>query len=456
MANVKISGAAVPFALPTGTPNGTEVYPADSTVGGTLNTYGMAVAALFGASAVSYATSLGLTFSGAGPSITAGTGTTGLTINTPSDNQLVLNSATGTYSTLAFQHASALEAEIYWDHTGNNLFVGTGIASSTMKFATNGYVQAFGANANQTFIVGKGTGFSSVYETGARAVLQLNGQTAGSSLLDFAINGTSQSYLYSFAGELRALSIAGSLTFYPNSALGMTIASGGVVTAAGSIGVSGGSAPVIGSAPHSYGSMTLSGSLGTYSGIQFTSAFGTQGRTLMVSNSAALQGFYDSNAGAWDWYFSGGALTVGTVPGASVTGTVANATTAATVSTTVASAAVGTTQAVATNNTTIATTAFAHLAAGGTTTPAVSLAANGSCTFPSGLQLRWGFIAAAGDPKTVTFATAFTTGCYAVVGSCSNTSGGNGFEIDSTGGITATNFQCFTGGAAAYYFAVGH
>jgi hypothetical protein len=49
MANVKISGFPVPFALPPGTPNGTEVFAADQTVGGVLSTVSVTVAALFGA-----------------------------------------------------------------------------------------------------------------------------------------------------------------------------------------------------------------------------------------------------------------------------------------------------------------------------------------------------------------------------------------------------------------------
>ena len=80
-----------------------------------------------------------------------------------------------------------------------------------------------------------------------------------------------------------------------------------------------GGTAVLNSAPHTYGTISMSGATGGYSGIQFTSAYGTQGRTLMVSDTAAIQGFYDSNASAWDWYFNAGVLTVGTVPAAQVT-----------------------------------------------------------------------------------------------------------------------------------------
>lgn len=48
MANIKISGAPYPFALQIGTPNGTEVFAADQTVGGKLQTVSLTVAKLFG------------------------------------------------------------------------------------------------------------------------------------------------------------------------------------------------------------------------------------------------------------------------------------------------------------------------------------------------------------------------------------------------------------------------
>jgi hypothetical protein len=74
----------------------------------------------------------------------------------------------------------------------------------------------------------------------------------------------------------------------------------------------------------SYGAISIAGSNGTYSGIDFADP----SVTLMVRNSDGLSGMYKNN-NAWIWYFDGsGVLTVGTVPGGSVSGTVASATNA--------------------------------------------------------------------------------------------------------------------------------
>jgi hypothetical protein len=70
----------------------------------------------------------------------------------------------------------------------------------------------------------------------------------------------------------------------------------------------GGSGSTINATPHNYGSLLMTGNQGGYAGIQFFGGFGAQGRTLMVNGTSALQGFYDSNAGAWDWYIAAGAI----------------------------------------------------------------------------------------------------------------------------------------------------
>jgi hypothetical protein len=72
---IKISGLPYPFALNTGTPNGSEVIPADQTNSGVLSTFGMTTAQLFGASTngLTYPTggiSLSYSSTGAAVSIT--------------------------------------------------------------------------------------------------------------------------------------------------------------------------------------------------------------------------------------------------------------------------------------------------------------------------------------------------------------------------------------------------
>lgn len=62
----------------------------------------------------------------------------------------------------------------------------------------------------------------------------------------------------------------------------------------------------------SYGSISVSGSLGSYAGIDFT----TSNATLMIG--AAISGVYRNNS-TWDWYFNAGVLTVGSVPWARLT-----------------------------------------------------------------------------------------------------------------------------------------
>jgi hypothetical protein len=108
--------------------------------------------------------------------------------------------------------------------------------------------------------------------------------------------------------------------------------------------------------PTNYGSLAVGGSSGGYAGIQFTSTIGN--RTFMVGTSATpISGMYNVNGASWDWFFTGGTLTQGTVPAANIgagtasiniSGNAASATSAIT----------STTQVTGDNTTNIATTAF--------------------------------------------------------------------------------------------------
>ena len=114
-----------------------------------------------------------------------------------------------------------------------------------------------------------------------------------------------------------------------------TTSSTGALQVAGGIGIAKNlsiNGKVIGGNPTTYGSITVTGSTGTWSGIQFPSTVGN--RTLMVRNSDGLSGVFDITNDKWDWYFStgtgtgtladnsvaGGALVVGTVPATRITG----------------------------------------------------------------------------------------------------------------------------------------
>lgn len=107
---------------------------------------------------------------------------------------------------------------------------------------------------------------------------------------------------------------------------------------------------------NTYATLNVSGANNAYAGIQFSSAYGSQGRTLMVGTTAAVQGFYDSNASAWDWYFNAGVLTAGSI-GSGITGV---------------------TQAETDNSTKLATTAYVCSKLGGKITVSASAPSGGT------------------------------------------------------------------------------
>jgi hypothetical protein len=86
-----------------------------------------------------------------------------------------------------------------------------------------------------------------------------------------------------------------------------------------------GSGATIGAAPISYGSLNIDGSTGGYCGLQFSSS--NDDTTLMVQaggSATPIVGFYNqSGTPGWLWYFTGGTLTQGTIPGGNVSGAVA-------------------------------------------------------------------------------------------------------------------------------------
>jgi hypothetical protein len=66
-----------------------------------------------------------------------------------------------------------------------------------------------------------------------------------------------------------------------------------------------------------YGSVTIDGSKNGWSGINFKQS-GTNQKTLMINTS--VSGIYNSADNTWDWYWTNGTLTTGTVPAANVSG----------------------------------------------------------------------------------------------------------------------------------------
>lgn len=102
----------------------------------------------------------------------------------------------------------------------------------------------------------------------------------------------------------------------------MNIAGNSATTSQTTIGRMIGAGPSYGS----YGSISMTGAMGGYAGV----AFNDVSATFMVNSTQS--GVYRTNT-AWDWCFTNGVLTVGTVQGANVSGTVASANTANTATT---------------------------------------------------------------------------------------------------------------------------
>lgn len=70
--------------------------------------------------------------------------------------------------------------------------------------------------------------------------------------------------------------------------------------------------------PGTYGTISVTGINTGYAGIAFPSATNTP--TLMVSSDGNTIGFYKQGSSTWNWYWSGGTLTTGTVPVANISG----------------------------------------------------------------------------------------------------------------------------------------
>lgn len=77
-----------------------------------------------------------------------------------------------------------------------------------------------------------------------------------------------------------------------------------------------------GGAQSSYGALSVSGTKGSWGGINFRNGAANLG-TLMVN--ASVQGFYNDTDNGWDWYFTDGTLTAGTIPVARLSGTIPDA-----------------------------------------------------------------------------------------------------------------------------------
>jgi hypothetical protein len=226
-------------------------------------------------------------------------------------------------------------------------FGSTGLTPST---ATTGAVTVAGTLA----VANGGTG-----NTTAQAEMnRVAGATTSGQYLRG--NGTNVVMASIVAGDVPTLNqnttgSSGSCTGNAATATTATNQSGGTVSAttgtfSGLVSANGG---ITGTLQRgSYGSLSVKGSNGGYSGIDFTDEL----LTLMVDATGATGMYYNNST--WRWYFDGsGILQAGTVPGASVSGNISgNAATATTASSCSGNAATATTATNLSGGTVAATT----------------------------------------------------------------------------------------------------
>jgi hypothetical protein len=167
---------------------------------------------------------------------------------------------------------------------------GTGVSVTQ---SNNGTITI--ANTGVTSLVA-GTGITLSGSTGAVTVNSNGGVTS--------ITGTTDQVITSSSTGAITLSLPQNIDTGANVTFGSVTTGGSLL-----------------SAPSSYGSLSISGSTGGYAGIQFSSASNL--RTFMVqASSDGVCGMYDVSSSAWEWYWTGGTLTQGTIPAANVSGNI--------------------------------------------------------------------------------------------------------------------------------------
>jgi hypothetical protein len=93
--------------------------------------------------------------------------------------------------------------------------------------------------------------------------------------------------------------------------------SGDLTVGGGDITISGTSTITAGGAQSNWTAATINGTKGGYGGLNFRNGATNLGSLLVDTN---IQGFINDADNAWDWYFSNGTLTVGTIPVANLSG----------------------------------------------------------------------------------------------------------------------------------------
>lgn len=111
-----------------------------------------------------------------------------------------------------------------------------------------------------------------------------------------------------------------------------------------------------------------------------------------------------------------------------------------------------------TNTTQLATTAFVHAVAGGTTTPAASMDTNGYVKFASGLVIQWGRVSVTGaTTATVTLPLTFPTSfCSVTIGDQSASNADQMVDILSTSQFTVYAPAADGTGNGTKWIAIGY
>jgi hypothetical protein len=171
---------------------------------------------------------------------------------------------------------------------------------------------------------------SAAYANNANAIAGLvinNPSGAMQSAVEFNTGGNVRGRIRSdYVGNMNYTANGGVHNFFTggdSGAVGSTdilsISSAGIDGLTGHIAFNSGTSGTIDGTPTTYGAISISGSLGQWSGIHFKSS--NSNMHLMVSDSTVTtrqSGMYSTTLGAWDWYFTNGTLTAGTIPAANV------------------------------------------------------------------------------------------------------------------------------------------
>lgn len=214
--------------------------------------------------------------------------------------------AGGSNTQVQFNNSNALagSANFTWNNGTNTLAASNlTVATAFTASGTSNFVGLISGNGKEMF--NTGDTYLRINQSGAfsAGVWLANSNIAGGSgIWAMGSNGgTTNSRVYINGGTYNGTNVISLDGSNGNVALA------GALTVANQINTGG--------ALSTYGAVTINGAKGGWSGINFRSG-GTNWKTLMINNS--ISGVYNAADNAWDYYWTGGTLTQGTIPAANV------------------------------------------------------------------------------------------------------------------------------------------